>query len=460
MATPSTQKFWVENPTALFQNGLNFMNYSTREERYNSLSLFVIFIAIITIILCAIYEWGRKTCMYTMVTTIVILVVLIFCYYSMRSTKEGYQPYTIDTGDSYRNKVSPVYDRRGFDSEDFGFVNLEPSNSRRVISEDIVGMTKIPDYVEQRRNGRNGRMRQENNHFREGYARPARPEDPYKYMSPHLTYNEVSGTIYGEPPESSVPIPNLRPDRIFREQIYQPGDTHGYTDVDLPVNNVEGAVEPLPEEITYRRKNGKTTLRTTEADNGYEGFEHSVEDRKEASQVNGYAGRSDFVTNYNPDGTRQYDKDTTMPPGGFLNDLHDEEGNPISGGDYQNVPTLGQVYSLSLPGAGGNDPASARYNIIPGVVQYHFRERSPYPLPNFITRSKIDEIEFEDPLGRVYPEYPYTASYGDIQSQVNDRTYADELMFRESMTSSLYDRRNRVDPLLRKAGKMRTNLSW
>ena len=194
------------------------------------------------------------------------------------------------------------------DSEDFGFVNLEPSNSRRVISQDIVGMTTIPDYERrmEMRNGREGRSRYEQ-------PRNIRAEDPYKYMSPRLTYDEVDSTIYGEPPESSVPIPDLRPDRIFREQIYQPGDTRGYTDVDIPTNGVMGAVEPFGTEQTFRRRlpNGKTVLRTVEADNGYrEGFEPSAEGGKINPNTNGFVGRSDFVTNYNPEArTRIYDKD-------------------------------------------------------------------------------------------------------------------------------------------------------
>ena len=91
----ASPKFWIQQPSALLGNGLNFMNYSTREERYNSLSLLVICLTIITIILCALYEWGRSTCMYSIIAMIVILIVLIFCYYTMKSTVENYNPYTI-----------------------------------------------------------------------------------------------------------------------------------------------------------------------------------------------------------------------------------------------------------------------------------------------------------------------------------------------------------------------------
>ena len=82
------------------------------------------------------------------------------------------------------------------------------------------------------------------------------------------------------------------------------------------------------------------------------------------------------------------------------------------------------------------DPYRSYTDVNLGQVQYYYSDVDAYRYPNFITRSKIDFIEFEDPQNRVKPYYIRTAGLNDTRPFVSDQWVSDSNYFRESITES------------------------
>lgn len=98
------------------------------------------------------------------------------------------------------------------------------------------------------------------------------------------------------------------------------------------------------------------------------------------------------------------------------------------------------IYDPRFNGYG--DPYRAYTDVNLGQVQYYYSDVDAYRYPNFITRSKVDFIEFTDPMGKVKPYYDRTASLSDARPFVENQWMNDSLYFRENIMESQMAKRN------------------
>ena len=109
---------------------------------------------------------------------------------------------------------------------------------------------------------------------------------------------------------------------------------------------------------------------------------------------------------------------------------------------------------------GYGDPYRSYADVNLGQVQYYYGDIDAYRYPNFITRSKVDFIDYTDPMGKVSPYYERTASLADTRPYVNNKEMSDTNYFRENIQESQMRKRNsemwqlRFAPLSRAAHSM------
>lgn len=77
-----------------------------------------------------------------------------------------------------------------------------------------------------------------------------------------------------------------------------------------------------------------------------------------------------------------------------------------------------------------------------GQVQYYYSDIDAYRNPNFGIRSKVDFIDFTDPMGRVIPEYQRSVGIEDVKQQVEQQWDADQTYFREGLMERLMRKRD------------------
>ena len=70
-------------------------------------------------------------------------------------------------------------------------------------------------------------------------------------------------------------------------------------------------------------------------------------------------------------------------------------------------------------------------------------------MPNFISRTNVDFVDFRNPQGQIWPEYNRTASIDEVRSHVESQTTSDELYHREDLMSLQMDKANRRNYQLR-----------
>lgn len=92
------------------------------------------------------------------------------------------------------------------------------------------------------------------------------------------------------------------------------------------------------------------------------------------------------------------------------------------------------IYDPRYQGAG--DPYRSYSDVMLGNVQYYYGDVDSYRIPNFVTRSKTDFIEFTNPQGKVLPHYQRTAGLNDARPFVDNTWMNDSLYFRESIMES------------------------
>lgn len=88
------------------------------------------------------------------------------------------------------------------------------------------------------------------------------------------------------------------------------------------------------------------------------------------------------------------------------------------------------------------DPYRSYSDVNLGQVQYYYSDVDAYRYPNFITRSKVDFIEYTDPMGTVKPYYQREASLGDVRPFVENQWMSDSTYFRENIMESQMQKRN------------------
>jgi hypothetical protein len=92
------------------------------------------------------------------------------------------------------------------------------------------------------------------------------------------------------------------------------------------------------------------------------------------------------------------------------------------------------IYDPRFTGYG--DPYRSYSDVNLGNVNYYYSDVDAMRRPNFITRSKVDTIEFTSPQGKVSPHYQRTASLADSRPYVENQWMNDSLYFRESLQES------------------------
>lgn len=92
------------------------------------------------------------------------------------------------------------------------------------------------------------------------------------------------------------------------------------------------------------------------------------------------------------------------------------------------------IYDGRFTGYG--DPYRSYSNVNLGNVNYYYGDIDAYRMPNYISRSKVDFIEFTDPMNKVKPYYERTASLDDSRPFVENQFMNDSLYFRENIMES------------------------
>jgi len=89
------------------------------------------------------------------------------------------------------------------------------------------------------------------------------------------------------------------------------------------------------------------------------------------------------------------------------------------------------------------DPYRSYSDVNLGQVQYYYSDVDAYRMPNFISRSNVDFVDFRTPNGQIWPEYIRNASIDEVRPHVENQVTADELYHREDLMSLQMDKINR-----------------
>lgn len=98
------------------------------------------------------------------------------------------------------------------------------------------------------------------------------------------------------------------------------------------------------------------------------------------------------------------------------------------------------IYDPRFTGYG--DEYRSYVDIDLGNIQYYYSDIDAYRDPNFGTRSKVDFIDFVDPMGRIKPEYSRQVGLNDVKENVQSQYDADSIYFREDLMERLMRKRN------------------
>jgi hypothetical protein len=98
------------------------------------------------------------------------------------------------------------------------------------------------------------------------------------------------------------------------------------------------------------------------------------------------------------------------------------------------------IYDPRFTGYGDEYRSYVDINL--GNVQYYYSDIDAYRDPNFGTRSKVDFIDFVDPMGRIKPEYSRQVGLNDVKENVQSQYDADSIYFREDLMERLMRKRN------------------
>ena len=90
------------------------------------------------------------------------------------------------------------------------------------------------------------------------------------------------------------------------------------------------------------------------------------------------------------------------------------------------------------------DPYRSYSDVNLGTVQYYYSDVDAYTMPNFISRTNIDYVDFRNPNGQIWPEYIRNTGLDDVRAHVENQTTADELMHREDLMSLQMQKADRI----------------
>lgn len=126
-------------------------------------------------------------------------------------------------------------------------------------------------------------------------------------------------------------------------------------------------------------------------------------------------------------------------------------------GNFDAAPgTVGfeDIYDPRFNGYG--DEYRAYGDIASGQIQYYYSDLDIYRYPSWVTRSKVDFIDYVDPMGRVLPEYSRQVGVDDVKATVGQQYDADALYFREDLMERLM-RKNNEQSWQARAAPLRKN---
>lgn len=107
--------------------------------------------------------------------------------------------------------------------------------------------------------------------------------------------------------------------------------------------------------------------------------------------------------------------------------------------DKGTIP-IENIYDPRLTGYG--DHKRGYFDITTGQWRYYYGDIDAYKQPTFITRSKVDHIDFQDPMGKISPEY-HRRIGAENYKKISENAFSDNaLAFRESMMESLMRKKN------------------
>lgn len=98
------------------------------------------------------------------------------------------------------------------------------------------------------------------------------------------------------------------------------------------------------------------------------------------------------------------------------------------------------IYDPRLTGYGTGYRSYTDINA--GQVRYYYSDIDAYRRPNFISRSNVDHMDFQNPMGAILPEYHRKIISENGRELVEDQYLRDTIHHRESMMESLMRKRN------------------
>lgn len=98
------------------------------------------------------------------------------------------------------------------------------------------------------------------------------------------------------------------------------------------------------------------------------------------------------------------------------------------------------IYDPRFNGYG--DPYRSYQDVNAGNINYYYSDLDRFRDPNFGGRSKVDFIDYTDPMGKTIPEYDRQVGLNDIKQTVHSQYDADAVYQREDLMSKLMRKRN------------------
>ncbi len=102
--------------------------------------------------------------------------------------------------------------------------------------------------------------------------------------------------------------------------------------------------------------------------------------------------------------------------------------------DYENI------YDPRFTSYG--DPYRSYSDVNLGQILYYYSDVDQYRMPNYVTRSNVDFIEYTNPMGKVKPYFQRTAGTQDARPYVENQFQSDALFFRENLSESMSRKMN------------------
>ena len=330
-------------------------------------------------------------------------------------------PLNSNIGISYTPQDPPLFkDPLFYEGNDSGSViysRIDPQFLR----------DNVPDIVKDTLPKRNGKTAYPS-HLN-AVSSPNFQTDRYLMESVDATYNPLPPDLYNvginwQPNYTGLPEVNQSKD------IYtiKPAEREIPTYSNVPLNNIETKT-PIQNIINNTNNTNNTNKTTTTPikdviNNNSNGMNNNS---------NGMNNNSNGMNNKESFSLYNIKEDCVNPRKSYLRD----ENGLMSSKVYHTLdqPPLESIYDSRWTTYG--DPSRAYSDVDLGNVQYYYQDVDPYYKPNYIIRSKIDHVDFIDPMDRTLPEYYPSYSLEDMKGIAEEAYMRDTIFHREDMMAQL-----------------------